>query len=496
MAILAVAAIYFVEITGRFQLPRSWANAMSIVAVSIWLAKTMTLTGETQLIAVTYVLLFLQLVLFFQAKGERIYWQLLVLNVAQAAVASALGQGLLFAVLLSGYLMLGIVALALLLMHRELARFDRSTAAAPAAAVTGLRALLPATAARPALQFVGAAAELPQVDYRRTLAHQTAGIVLGSLFLACPVYLLFPRVERDREYFEEEIRSVGYSKEVTLGEQAGEATLNPDVVMRVQLFDEPSGTPFQLTGEPLFRGSVASRYSLGTWTNSRVRSTYPRPLEPIRVDRYTRQHITIEKLNETTLFSIVPAYRVDDDERLRVDNTGSEIFRPTSVKSQRMEFDLATTGIYQRKQSAIGPLYRWSSIDEEELLKMPDAGPNQPDVPDPLAGLRAAAERVRRRPASNPTTGSLWPGRWSGTCDSGQFQYTLEGQKAQSLARPDRGFRGRASPRALRVLCRGPGPDAPQPGHPGPDCDRFPLRRMELGRRLLPGPPAARPHLG
>ena len=140
---LAAAAIYYVDTTGQFRLPRWWANLLSVSAVSIWLAETMVLVGEAQLVAVTYVLLFLQLVLFFQAKGERIYWQLIVLSVAQAAVASALAQGLLYAILLVGYVMLGVLALALLLMHRELARF------ALAAPVRRPRCRRPAAGAAP-----------------------------------------------------------------------------------------------------------------------------------------------------------------------------------------------------------------------------------------------------------------------------------------------------------------------------------------------------------
>ena len=137
--ILAVAAIYLVDVTRRFQLKRGWANLFSVIAVAIWLAESMVLVGEMQLVAVTYVLLFLQLILMFQAKGQRVYWQLIVLSVAQAAVASALAPGLMFAILLLAYIVLGVLALSMLLMLRELARFDRS---APVLAGTSVAAAL------------------------------------------------------------------------------------------------------------------------------------------------------------------------------------------------------------------------------------------------------------------------------------------------------------------------------------------------------------------
>jgi protein-glutamine gamma-glutamyltransferase len=123
--ILVVAAIYFTDVTRKFLLPRGWANVLSVAGVALWLAESMVLVGEMQLVAVTYVLLFLQMILMFQEKGERVYWQLIVLSVAQVAVASALAPSMMFAVLLLAYVVLGILALALLLMHRELTRFDR-----------------------------------------------------------------------------------------------------------------------------------------------------------------------------------------------------------------------------------------------------------------------------------------------------------------------------------------------------------------------------------
>ena len=308
--------------------------------------------------------------------------------------------------------------------------------------------------------------------------------------MTAPVYLLFPRVDRQSEGFDDEIRSVGFSKDVTLGEQAGEATLNPDVVMRVQLFEEPSGIPFQLIGEPLFRGSVATGYSHGKWTQSR--SHYTRPLEPIRADEYTRQHITIEKLDETTLFSMMPAYRTDDDDRLRVDSSGSEIFRPRS-RSQRMEFDLATTGVHQRRQSSIVPRYHGSGIRESELLNLPNAGPG---LPDPLVGLKAAAERVRAQAGIDPDDRiALARALEHYLRDSGEFQYTLEGQKRNVGADPIEDFvvehrRGHCEyfAGALALMLRSQGIPARR--------DRLPSRRVEFGRGILPGPAIARPCLG
>src|SRR6185436_17351953 len=61
------------------------------------------------------------------------------------------------------------------------------------------------------------------------------------------------------------LRSVGFSKTVTLGD-LGEVVNNPDLVMRVQFFQGRETTAFKLINEPLFRGTAVTRYRGGAWT--------------------------------------------------------------------------------------------------------------------------------------------------------------------------------------------------------------------------------------
>ena len=458
---LAIAAIYLADVTVRFRLSHAWANLLAVTAVAVWLTEALILPAEMQPVAVTYLLLTLQAILWFQPKQERIYWQLIVLSTTQVAVASANAPGMMFGVLLAAYMVLGILALALLTMHRELARFQAcahtsaTTCAQPSStaflapsstvllALSGApsNALSSAPAARPAWQFSGGRTELPEASFRRTLARQTAAAALATLLIAGLVFLLFPRTDRELEAlrndaYHDDTRSVGFSEDVTLGEEAGEATQSTDMVMRVQLFEEPGGLPIQLNDEPLFRGSVATEYSHGKWRQKRSMSI--RPLEPVRLEHYVRQHITIEKQDTDKIFSIVPAFRVNDDERLRVEDSSDEIVRPRSVRSQRMEFDLATTGIIERRQAEILPCYRVIRDRDVRLLQMPtgDFG-----TQDPLAGLRALAERIKRqaRLAEDDRIG-LARALARYLRESGQFQYTLEGEKRNRALDPIEDF--------------------------------------------------------
>ena len=62
---------------------------------------------------------YLQFVLLFQPKTQRIYWQLALLSLGQVAIASTLISGPIFAVILVSYIVLGIFAFALLLLKSD-----------------------------------------------------------------------------------------------------------------------------------------------------------------------------------------------------------------------------------------------------------------------------------------------------------------------------------------------------------------------------------------
>jgi protein-glutamine gamma-glutamyltransferase len=445
-AIAAAGSVYLTDVTGKFRLSPRWANLLSLVTVVVWLVASVVLRGDWQLIAVTYVLLILQVILLFQVKNQRAYWQLVVLSVAQAAVASALTAGLLFGILLLTYTVLGLLALSLLMMQREMARF------VPAGVVPGVPVaatviaspeqngsarpagrLLRSAASRPALHLVGTAAELPQAAWRRSLARQTGAIALFTVISTAFVFVLFPRVEREREEgIDEGTRSVGFSKEVTLGEEVGAASQNPDIVMRFELFAEPGGQPFQLQGDPLLRGSVATTYARGKW---RAESGWrTRPLEPIAGPRYVRQRITIEPLADATVFAMAPVFTIDDNERLPIDLRGDELVRRQRFRNQRLEYEVATTGIVDRRPASIVSVSARGNGRNPELLKMPDEAGG---AANSLTGLRAAAERVKQQAQiADGDRLALARALSNFLRDSNQFEYTLMGQKRDSGVDP------------------------------------------------------------
>ena len=98
-------------------------------------------------------------------------------------------------------------------------------------------------------------------------AEEVAALSAFTAAVSVIVFYLLPRwdVPNGEANTTEILRSVGFSKKVTLGE-LGEVVNNPDLVMRVQLFHGRDSRPFRLLSEPLFRGTTVSAYHNGSWT--------------------------------------------------------------------------------------------------------------------------------------------------------------------------------------------------------------------------------------
>ena len=74
------------------------------------------------------VLVFLQAILLFQKKSNRIYWEIIALSLLQVAVASALNLGFIFGIFLMLYVITAFLALALFFVHRILHKGEPVTA--------------------------------------------------------------------------------------------------------------------------------------------------------------------------------------------------------------------------------------------------------------------------------------------------------------------------------------------------------------------------------
>jgi transglutaminase-like putative cysteine protease len=362
LAVLA-AATYFTDWTRRFELSQRYSDGLALAIMCLTALAALRTDRQGLLVLVANLQSYLQFVLMFQRKKPRIYWQLALLSLGQVAIASTLVPGPAFGFMMLLYLLLGIVGFALLLLYTE----ARTLAAAEAnddhvdahthVGGPGRLVLEGGTlSAEPVLLCRGLA--------RIALVMSALTVVLASLmFVALPRW----SVANFESTSSEPLRTVGFSSTVMLGE-LGEVIENPDVVMRVSFYRGRGDRAFQLTGEPLFRGTVVTRYEGRTWTQPLP--SYPVELPTESSSAITRQRIQIEPLDAVEVFHVAPAVAMEgSDSRLRVDPVANRLFRLDEYRDRTIEFDIGTTGISGNRQRTVLPCSRPAEAKRRQLLQ-------------------------------------------------------------------------------------------------------------------------------
>jgi protein-glutamine gamma-glutamyltransferase len=319
-ALSAIAAFTLTDVLGRLKLNRWMANLIVIAAVLWSLREFFEIASEEKLVAIANMLCYMQIVLLFQEKDLRVYWQLFVLSVLQVVVAAALDLGPQFALLLSVYALVALSTLLLLCMYRELG------------SATGRRVLraLPATKspllAPPEVLSGGLTAR----DLRRGLP---AAILLRQVMLFSLVTLIFsiaffyatPRMS-ENSWLAANSRGaggVGFQPEVRLA-QRGRIHLSNQLVMRVQLSRMSDRRPVMLVGEPYLHGETLTDYRHdergARWLPWRPllaagvsggRSRYASTASQSNVSM-VRQDIVLEATNSSRRFAIQPNQPLSD----------------------------------------------------------------------------------------------------------------------------------------------------------------------------------------
>ena len=133
--VVAASSILVTDITGWVRINRPIANLAALIAVALSLSDFFEIAGtdsHTQLLAIANLLVYLQIVLLYQEKTVRIYWQLLALSLLQVVVAAALSESLLFGFLVVLYAVLAIGAMTLILLYSEQKRHGNPPSGAAA----------------------------------------------------------------------------------------------------------------------------------------------------------------------------------------------------------------------------------------------------------------------------------------------------------------------------------------------------------------------------
>jgi len=429
IAILSAgASIYLTDLRGWIRLNRPVANLAALLAVLFSVSNFFYVTSEDQLLAVANLLVYLQVVLLFQKKTGRMYWQLLVLNVLQVVVGAALDLDMLFGLLLVVYMFVTLAAMGLLFIQREAELWRRIAGdRGQGSGVRGQRrrdggvrvssSLAPSPQPLAPSSPIHVSAVLPADPARELLGRgifrRTLGIGMGTLIVAAVCFFSMPRF--GRSMWAGGVRgtaSVGYSPTVKLGD-LGPLLQNPELVMRVKFHDESTGAPIVPTEPPLMRGSLVVLYSRGEWKHDAPDRRNP-PWQPLEAppDRprppLVRQQITLEPMPEPVLFAVYPAFEASPDRHVLFDVERQQLVRTPDVQREKFDYELLTTGLSQGRQSRIIPQPTDMNPHElDRMLTLPDGLAESSrlviggsykivDPIDRLTGLRAIASKTIR----------------------------------------------------------------------------------------------------
>lgn len=438
--IVAASSVYITDARGWLELNTLVANLAGLVALAITIRDWNGYAAESQLLALANLLIYLQFVLHYRKKNIRNYWLLLLLSLLQVAVASALNLNIAFGMLLPVYLFVGLVTMALFVLHREQSKYAEPRpmaggppqAASPAAAAAhdGRRWPLADRAA-----FFSGLQPARGLESGLTwsFARQIVWIATATVFLSSVWFLGLPRLGKKapwRPRGSTAYSSIGFTENVTLGE-LGEVSENPEEVMQVRFYDFLGGKqrePYRVAGDgALFRGGTLERYRRGEWQR-RGRGYDPHKLmdqinlaDLPRDVQLVKEDIRLRPRTDAVVFSVAPAFQAGTFDLSSSAET-SQLTRDEGHKDETIDYELITTGFRDHVPLyAIPASKRPGRQHQQDMLQLPHRNAQR----DPLAGLRLAAEAV---------AGHLPPGRRERIAttlegylrDSGLFQYSLK----------------------------------------------------------------------
>jgi transglutaminase-like putative cysteine protease len=407
-ALLAIAAAFSVLVTDlipRLRLNRIVGNLIAVAAVAWSLYDFLDRTSEQQLMAISQMLVILQVLLLFQEKTGRTYWQLLVLSLLQVVVAAALNSGLEFGVLLAVYMVLSLLALVLLCLHRDVGRDRGPESVEPSATAAGWKQLL----SRPRVATpVQPDVKMPLAG--RLLSRQLLALTAATTVLTAVFFYITPRLTDSnwRTQRKGESSVTGFAQHIEL-EEYGRIHQSNQVCLRVILTDAADRTPYTMIGEPYFQGGVLTHYQRD---ENKSRWVYFPPRTMERYNDYVgyfrgapgrtlvRQDCMLEAGSSPVAFAVFPfRWPSSQPNGFRLERIGGRIVR-SSAEIRTSLGEVRYTGYTNALQHGrqlravphVNPVQEFRQVADlkEELdeLRWFDA--------DRFAGLKNVAEQVLR----------------------------------------------------------------------------------------------------
>lgn len=367
-SIAAIASVIVTDIYGWIRLNRIFANLAALAAAMLVMGDFfMRDYGPHKLLSIANLLICLQVVLFFQKKNTRIYWQLAVLSLLQVVVAAALSSGSFFGGLLIVYMMIGLTTMALFFIYRVSIRAGGEDQGSDS--IFRVR--------RVVVSSVVGAGEHQKRLLTGVFVRQLVGISAVTIGLAFFLFYISPQFGKTHWHGGAQTSVVGFPEEVSLGHM-NQILESDELVLRVSFSDDMSAEPYSIIGQPYMRGRVLSEYyvndvplsmenqdAMGE-TGWRVTPSR-RGLSALRMPpagaEVVLQHVVMEPTKELTLFGVTPAYafkgsRYDiryDVGRGEMKRERNQISDDELEESKEFKYSLATTGFRNGWQSPVTP---------------------------------------------------------------------------------------------------------------------------------------------
>jgi hypothetical protein len=464
ISMAAGSSVWLTDITGWFRLNKVVAYLAALIASGVCLWKLLPLdpnTVEILIPSLAELLIYLQVILLFQRKDDRIYWQLIMLSLLQVVVATLFSQGVWFGFLLIVYMLIGSSALTLLCLHRVWSDYRSSAGREPPAGASGEWPL-----AGEESGFASTPGGSSRSGIGRELYGRLSTIALGSFAITLILFYTVPRSTqsswRRTSVLARPKHVVGFDDRVTLGE-LGQIIESPERVMEIELEDRAADKACVVEEELYLRGVVLTHYENGQWhnqppTGGRLPFRYLRTLREVDPPRnlpLVRQYVFIEPLDRNQLFCVWPFYRVRRDTTLQFDYKLKQLVRKENLRDMPYEFELDTTGLLRspatsqteerivRRQARLMPPDEVVCGQSAEIENNPDWLEPYLQLPrdPPLERLETLAERWIRESGieeNRITWAYVLTDQFQD--DPEPFRYTLEGQQRNENLDPIEDF--------------------------------------------------------
>lgn len=366
-----ITSVVFTDALRWLRLNRLLGNLGAVGAVLYSLRDFFRSGSDGQLLAIASLLVYLQVILFYQEKQSRLYWQMILLSLLQVVVGAALHLGLAFGVLLLVYTSVSVSTLVLFFIHRETEL--HSPGAAPVG--PGLGHALPQriTDGEPWMSLLGGPATVHVDDSREeisrsflstALIRQIVMLTCGALLFAAAFFYFAPRHSRAswsgaRGFSRPQ---TGFTREVEL-QQMGELLQNNSVVMKVKLGDQFDRPVRDI--EPYLAGEALVEYRTDEEGHARwlaAASLHGRGAgsPPMAPREHTLVTVEMRATTDPALFAITPAYALDrqSSESLSMNPLTRLLFRSGDYENflpDEFIYSVGTTGIREGRQLTIVP---------------------------------------------------------------------------------------------------------------------------------------------